>query len=190
MKVAAASRIEAALEHGVDIQGRRIFLHGSVDEDTIGRAIRGMYLLADVSTAPIELYVSSYGGEIDEAFALHDVTRTIKAPVHTVALGKCMSAAPLLVACGEPGHRYVSENTMFMLHDYMLDELEGSPAYVAGQANIAKAQTATMAKLLARYTNKPPSHWAKMFAGKVDRFFDADQAVIWGLVDQVWSEKE
>lgn len=186
---AAAARIEAALEHGVDIQGRRVFLHGGVEEDTIGAAIRGLYLLSDVNLQPIELYVSSYGGDLDEAFALHDVTRTIKAPVHTVALGKCQSAAPLLVACGHKGHRYVSENTTFMLHDCELNVEEGSPSYVASHAAAAKAQMACLARLLARYSKKPTRHWAGMFAGKVDRFFDADQAVAWGLVDQVWSEK-
>ena len=183
------ARIEAALEHGVDIAGRRIFLHGGVDEDTIGRAIRGLYLLADVSATPIELYVSSYGGDLDEAFALHDVTRTIRAPVHTVALGKCQSAAPLLVACGEKGHRYVSENTTFMLHDVSLDVPEGSPLFVEAHTKSARAAVATMARLLASYTKKPVKHWAAIFAGKSDKFFTAEQAVAWGLVDQIWDEK-
>jgi ATP-dependent Clp protease protease subunit len=183
------ARIEAALEHGVDIAGRRIFLHGSVEEDTIGRAIRGLYLLSDVNKEPIELYVSSYGGDLDEAFALHDVTRTIAAPVHTVALGKCQSAAPLLVACGQPGHRYVSENTTFMLHDVSIDVAEGPPIFVESYAKVARATVTTLARLLATYSKKDVNHWARIFAGKSDRFFTADQAVAWGLVDHVWSEK-
>ena len=184
------ARIEAALEHGVDIAGRRIFLHGGVDEDTIGKAIRGTYLLADASSAPIELYVSSYGGDLDEAFALHDVTRTISAPVHTVALGKCQSAAPLLVACGEKGFRYASENVTFMLHDVTLDVPENiPPLYLKSLAEAAKVQMATYAKLLEAYSKMKARHWAGIFAGKSDRYFTADQAVAWGLVDHVWSEK-
>lgn len=182
------AQIEAALEHGVDIAGRRIFLHGGVDEETIGRAIRGLYLLADVNQQPIELYVSSYGGELDEAFALHDVTRTVRAPIHTMALGKCMSAAPILVACGAPGHRYVSENCQFMLHDCSLGA-DGSPAAILAHAEAAKATMKRMAELLGKYTKKRAAHWQRIFNSKVDRFFDADQAVEWGLVDQVWSEK-
>lgn len=185
------AQIEAALEHGVDIPGRRVFLHGDVEADTIGRAIRGLYLLATASHAPIELCVTSYGGDLDEAFALHDVTRTIKAPVHTVALGKCMSAAPLLVACGHAGQRWASENVQFMLHDATIEDIApGSPAYVLGHAEAVKLQMKTMAALLARYTKKPAGHWARMFNGKTDRFFTADQAVEWGLVDQIWSEKD
>jgi len=182
-------RIEAALQHGIDIMGRRIFLHGGVDEDTIGRAIRGLYLLDDLNANPIELYVSSYGGELDEAFALHDVTRTITAPVHTIALGKCMSAAPMLVACGAKGHRYASEHTTFMLHDASLDCGEGSPALISAHAESARESMRIYARLLGRYTKKPPAHWARIFASKIDKYFTAEQAVAWGLVDQVWAEK-
>lgn len=184
------SRIEAALSHGVDIKGRRIFLHGSVEEDSIGVAIRGIYLLSDLSESPIELYVSSYGGDLDEAFALHDVTRTIRAPVRTVALGKCMSAAPLLVACGQPGQRWVAEHTTFMLHDCALGDIEGSPAFISAHVESAREQMRTMARLLAKYSKKDARHWSRIFAAKTDKFFSAQDAVDWGLVDQIWCEKE
>ena len=184
------SEIEAALEHGIDIRGRRVFLHGDVSEDSIARAIRGLYILSEMDTTPIELFVSSYGGDLDEAFALHDVTRTIRPKVHTVALGKCMSAAPLLVACGEPGSRWVAENALFMLHDVELSELDGSPAQVAAHLEVTKLQMRKLAKLLGKYTKKRSAHWLGIFRSKIDRFFDAAQAVEWGLVDQVWSEKD
>lgn len=184
-----SAELGAALEHGVDLVGRRIFLHGDVDEDTIGVALRGMYLLSDLKKDPIELFVSSYGGDLDEAFALHDVTRTLKVPVHTVALGKCQSAAPLLVACGRKGQRWAAENTTFMLHDATLDAVEGSPAYVKGQAESAEATMKKMARLLAKYTDKPARHWSSMFRCKVDRFFDAKDALEWGLIDNIWDEK-
>lgn len=185
------ARIETAIGHGIDIAGRRIFLHGDVDEGAISKAIRGLYLLADVDQSPIDLYVCSYGGDLDEVFALHDVTRTIAAPIHTIALGKCQSAAPLLVACGEKGYRYASENVTFMLHDVSISDMPDhtSPIYLDRFADAARKQMATYARLLATYTKKPAAHWAMIFAGKSDRYFTAEQAVAWGLVDQVWSEK-
>jgi len=182
--------LTAALEKGIDVKGRRIFLHGGVDEDTIGIAIRGMYLLADMEKTPIELFVTSYGGDLDEAFALHDVTRTIKVPVHTVALGKCMSAAPLLVACGQKGKRWASENCQFMMHDCEVDVSEGSPAYIAAYVEAARTQMARYAELLAKYTDKPKGHWTRMFQRKSDKFFTADDALEWGLIDNIWAEKE
>jgi ATP-dependent Clp protease, protease subunit len=182
--------LTAALEKGIDISGRRIFLHGDVDEGSIGLAIRGMYLLADLDDSkPIELYVMSYGGDLDEAFALHDVTRTIPVPVHTVALGKCMSAAPLLVACGHKGKRWASENCQFMLHDCSLDVEESSPVAIQAHVEAARAQMVTYAELLAKYTDKPKGHWTRMFGMRSDKFFSAEEALDWGLIDQIWSEK-
>ena len=182
--------LTAALEHGIDIKGRRIFLHATVDEDSIGMAIRAMYLLSDMDEKePITLFVCSYGGELDEAFAMHDVTRTIKVPVHTVALGKCMSAAPLLVACGQKGERWASEHTQFMLHDCALDAGEGSPIAIAAHVEAAKAQMIRYAELLAKYTKKPKRHWTRMFALRSDKFFSAEEALEWGIIDGIWSEK-
>lgn len=187
------ARLEAALEYGIDLKGRRIFLHGDVGEDTIGVAIRGMYLLAEENKEPIEVIVSSYGGNLDESFALHDVTRTIKVPVITCALGKCQSAAPLLVACGQKGERYASENTSFMLHDAQLEFGDGDadyPANIMASARVTAAMMDTYARLMARYTKKDKRFWTRIFAGKVDRFFTAEEALEWGVIDQIWSEKD
>lgn len=186
----ATTELEMALELGVDVKGRRIFLHGSVEEDTIGVAIRAMYLLADLAKEPIELFVTSYGGDLDEAFALHDVTRTIKVPVHTTALGKCMSAAPLLVACGEKGDRWASEHTSFMLHDVSLEPPEGNPVALEAEIKVARAQMVRYAELLSEYTNKPKSHWTRLMTGRSDRYFSAEEALSWGLIDGIWKEKE
>ena len=183
-------QIEAVLEYGVNIPGRRIFLHGDVDEDSISKAISGLYLLDTLSDEKVELFVSSYGGSLDDAFALHDVTRTIRCHVETVALGKCQSAAPMLVACGQKGARYATENTSFMLHDAKVsfDEDE-SAANVEAWAKTTQEAMDRYAKLLGRYSKKTPAFWRGLFKSKADRFFGADEALEWGLVDAIWSEK-
>jgi len=185
------AQIEAALEYGVDIPGRRVFLHGDVDEETIRTAVRGLYLLDGMSAGKIELYVTSYGGNPEDALALHDVTRTLNTPVHTVALGKCQSAAPILVACGEPGHRYATENTQFMLHDGTL-EIEGAVAPEALKSSVEAFERVRerYSVLLSRYTKKPKSHWNRLFQSKKDTMFDVKDAIKWGLVDHEWSQKD
>jgi ATP-dependent Clp protease protease subunit len=184
------AQVEAVLEYGVDVAGRRVFLHGDVDEETIGVAIRGLYMLANISRAPIELFVTSCGGDVEDTFALHDVTRTIRAPVHTVALGKCMSAAPLLVACGEPGHRWASEHTIFMVHDAKIEVPAGPPAYVEAWTEATKRQCESMNRLLAKYTKKPYRHWSRLDSKKGDQYFSAEEALEWGLIDNLWNEKD
>src|SRR6188474_705441 len=94
--------IEAYFEYGIDRQNRRIFLFDGVDEGAIGTVIKGLYYMDSESVEkPIELFIGSFGGSEYEMFGLYDVIRTLRAPIYTTAIGKCMSAAPLLVACGE-----------------------------------------------------------------------------------------
>ena len=101
--------------------------------------------------------------------------------------GNC--AAPLLVACGEPGERWASEHTQFMLHDCSLDAGEGSPIAIDAHVSAAKAQMVRYAELLEKYTNKPKAHWTRMFNRRADKFFSAEEALEWGLIDGIWSEK-
>ena len=184
--------IEAALAHGIDITGRKVFLHSDVDEMSIARTIRGLYLLDNVCQDPIELFVSSFGGSLEDAFALHDVTRTIKSPVHTIALGKCMSAAPLLVACGQKKERYATENTLFMLHDVRLyyDTAVEFPEELANVANVSRHLMDKYATLLGKYTKKRKTYWQEIFAKRTDTYFIADEAIALGIADAVWSEKD
>lgn len=183
------ANLEAALEYGIDVKGRRIFLQGDVDSDTISTAIRGMYLMSDQSDEPIELHIASYGGDIDESFALHDVTRTIKVPVHTVAVGVCQSAAPFLVACGKRGQRYASENCEFMMHTASIG-LDGQMPSVTVELAALKRRCERMDRLLAKYTKKDYRFWAKFSKSSTDHYFDAHKALEWGLIDIIWSEKD
>ena len=183
------ANLEAALQYGIDVKGRRIFLQGDVDSDTIALAVRGMYLMSDQAKDPIELYIASYGGDIDEAFQLHDVTRTIRVPVHTTALGVCQSAAPFLVACGAKSERYASENCEFLLHAASL-EVDGQVAYAQEKLEATRRRCERMDRLLARYTKMPYRHWAKFTRSSKDHYFDAHQALEWGIIDHIWSEKD
>ena len=187
----ALASFGSLMSDGIDLTGRRIFLHGGVDEDTIGKAIRAMYFMADLDPfEPIELFVSSYGGDLDEAFALHDVTRTISCPIHTVALGKCMSAAPMLAACGERGERYATRHTSFMLHAISLHGMEGSTVeQIRDTAKETQQSVDDYVSLLVEYSNKPRSHWARIFKKSSDTYFDAETALEWGLIDGIWNEK-
>lgn len=64
---------------------------------------------------PIMLFINSNGGNAYDAFALGDVIRKSKTPVHTIALGWCMSAGLLIYLFGHK--RFMSEYATLMYHD-------------------------------------------------------------------------
>lgn len=183
--------MESVFEHGVDPLGRRVYLQSDVGEQSIAKLVRGIYLLGSLETEkPIELFVSSYGGALDESFQLHDVTRTVPSKIYTVALGKCQSAAPLLVAAGHKGNRWASVHCEWMLHNVRVSyEEDTSPTSMVRYAEAAVAAMDRYAQLLGKYTAMSKRHWLKIFRSEHDTFFTSEQAVEWGLVDHIWDEK-
>ena len=183
--------VDAYFEYGVDVANRKVFLFDDVDSNSIGAVIKGLYLMeAQTNTKPIELFVGSFGGSEYDMFALYDVCRTLVSPIHTTAIGKCMSAAPLLVAAGEEGQRFATPHTFFMVHESWeefgvkrMDELELDLKHY-------KQMAIKWGALMAKHSKKPAKFWLDLCRKSGDTYFNAEQALQWGLIDAIWDEKE
>lgn len=189
MKI-SKDHLEAYFEHGLDLTNRRVFLLSDISEDGVGAAVQGLRLLAEESeTKPVELWIGSFGGSEYEMFALFDTTRTIKCPVHTVAVGKCMSAAPLLVAAGERGQRWAMPNCFFMVHESW-GEWNGRADAVERELRHQRALSKRWYDEMARLTNKTAAWWRREIRKPGDYYFDAERAQELGVIDHLWSEKD
>lgn len=183
--------VDAYFEYGVDVANRKVFLFDDVDSNSIGAVIKGLYLMeAQTNTRPIELFVGSFGGSEYDMFALYDVCRTLVSPIHTTAIGKCMSAAPLLVAGGEDGNRFATPHTFFMVHESWeefgakrVDELELDLKHY-------KQMGSKWGDLMGKHSKKPAKFWLDLCRKSGDTYFNAEQALAWGLIDHIWEEKE
>jgi len=101
-------------KHGED--SRIVVLYGGVSEQSISAVIYQLLYLANQNRKPIHLVVSTYGGSVDEMFSLYDTIRFLPCPVHTIALGKVMSAGVLLLASGVKGKRLIGSSARLMMH--------------------------------------------------------------------------
>lgn len=182
--------IEAYFNFGIDRINRRIFMFDGVDEDSIGMVIKGLYYMDAESDKPIELFIGSFGGSEYEMYALYDVIGTLNSPIHTTAIGKCMSAAPLLVARGEPGFRYATPNTWFMVHQSWDDFGERRVDEIKKDIRHYEAMGKKWYELMASHTNQTAAFWKKHCEQVGDKYFDAYQAQEWGLIDHIWDEKD
>lgn len=183
--------IDTYFEYGVDRINRRVFLFDGVDESSIGIVIKALYYMDSESTEkPIELFIGSFGGSEYEMFALYDVIRTLRAPIHTTAIGKCMSAAPLLVACGQPGHRYATPNTWFMIHQSWSEWGEKDTDTLKRDIKHFDQLEVKWVELMEKHTKQPMAFWLKKIREKGDVYFDAEKAQEYGLIDHIWDEKE
>jgi ATP-dependent Clp protease protease subunit len=181
--------VDAYFNNGVDLANRRVFI-GDIDADSVGSAVKGLYLMeTQCSTKPCEMFISSYGGTIYDALALYDIMNTLSCPIHTFAYGKCMSAAPLLLAAGEEGKRWVAPHAAFMHHDWA-DELSGKGADLEATVKHNEQIGKVWTTLLAKHTNKDFRWWNTRAKRPADFYFTADEALEWGLADQIWVEKQ
>lgn len=182
--------IDTLFYYGVDKTNRRIFLFDDVENMPIGLVIKALYLMdSEAKKKPIELFVGSYGGCEYDMFALYDTIQIIKSPVYTFAIGKCMSAAPLLVCCGEKGHRVATENTFFMVHQAWDDIGQKRYDEVRNDLEHWKEMGDRWYTLMEKHTKKPVAFWKEQCEKVGDRYFSAHQAKEWGLIDHVVENK-
>jgi ATP-dependent Clp protease protease subunit len=180
------------MEYGIDRVHRRLFL-GDIEEQNVINVIKGIYFFeAEDKEKPIELFISSYGGDLDEMFGLYDVLNTIECPIVTVAVGKCQSAAPLLVAAGKLGERYALPHTSFMFHQSSADgdEYAGQLSRIEAEIKQHRAMEEQWYALLEKHSKKPASFWKKLGKLPNDTFYSAEEAIEFGIVDQLWNQRE
>jgi len=99
------------------------FLTGEIGNENIARAIQWIVFEHTNVERPdhITLYINSEGGDLYNAFALVDMMKLSEIPVYTVGVGKIMSAAVYILACGAKGHRYLAPHTGIMMHEFYSD---------------------------------------------------------------------
>lgn len=74
--------------------------------------------LSDQPPSHLTLIINSYGGTIPDGFALVDVMRGSRIPIHTVGLGVVASCGLLIFIAGEEGHRTLTPNTAILSHQF------------------------------------------------------------------------
>lgn len=111
----AEDRIELKL-----LENSNYFINGDISEDTINPVIKWLiYENLDLSKEKtLTLYINSTGGDLYQAFGLIDLMRASPHTIQCIGIGAVMSAAFLIFAAGDKGHRYAARNTSFMCHQF------------------------------------------------------------------------
>lgn len=152
---------------------------------TIGDEIDACNLLLafdSMSHKPIKLSVHSPGGSVDSAFMFYDTFKQIKSPIYT--WGRiCCSAAVILLAGGQRGHRFLSPHSKVMLH------------LVSGTVSGNQEEIAIQNREMEDYQNKfidvlrecGVKRVKKQIMGDIRKEFwlNAQEAIEYGLADKV-----
>jgi ATP-dependent Clp protease protease subunit len=170
------------------LENRIIFLAGPISERTASVVImRLLYLQSIKKDQPINLYINSPGGLVDQTLAIYDTMQFLGCEVATYCIGQAASGAAIILAAGTKGQRYALPNAKVMLHQ-PYSGITGQAEDIRIQAEEILKDKKLLNEILARHTGQPPERIAKEI--ERDRFMNAREALEYGLVDEILAEPE
>ena len=189
-----------------DAKSRTTGVYGEVSEDSCKTVVSALYYFRNtgvveefeefedkeeesevkISYLPIDFIVSTEGGSVTDMFAVYDCMRDIRktCEINTFGVGKVMSAGILLLAGGTLGKRRIGRNCRLMLHAVSGGHFGSLKELEVDIREVRWYQT-QFAKALANETKLDEREIKAIFRKKTDTYFDADQAVEWGIADEV-----
>ncbi len=165
------------------LRERIVFLGTALDESVANLIIAQLlHLEGEDMDRPVNLYINSPGGDMTALFAVYDAMQFMGPPVHTVCVGQACSAAAVLLAAGEEGHRAALPNARILIH-----QPHGGAQGQSTDMEIAVREMVVMRErmvdILTAHTGQP----RERIEGDIDRDYilRGDEAVEYGLVDEV-----
>ncbi|MES4901967.1 MULTISPECIES: ATP-dependent Clp protease proteolytic subunit [unclassified Streptomyces] len=161
---------------------RIIFLGQPVDDEIANKITAQLLLLAAEPDKDINLYINSPGGSITAGMAIYDTMQYIKNDVITIAMGLAASMGQFLLSAGTPGKRFALPNAEILIHQPSAG-LAGSASDIKIHAEQLLRTKKKMADLTAFHTGQTVEQITR--DSDRDRWFSAEEAKEYGLVDEV-----
>jgi ATP-dependent Clp protease, protease subunit len=163
----------------------RIIFLGTPITDEIANAVMAQLLCLQSmdSDRDISIYINSPGGSFTALTAIDGTVRYIKPDVQTVCLGQAASAAAVLLAAGTPGKRLALPNSRIIIHQPATEGTYGQSSDIEIQANEILRLRALLEKMISDASGKSLEEVSRDI--ERDKFLTADQAIEYGLIDDV-----
>lgn len=171
------------------LNDRIIMLSDEVNDTTASLVVAQLlYLEGQDPDKDISLYINSPGGSISAGMAIHDTMKYIKCDVSTTCMGMAASMGAFLLASGTPGKRYALPNAEIMIHQPLMQGLQGQATDIKIHADHIVATKEKLNRLLSEYTGQP--YEQVCMDTERDNFLSAQQAKEYGLIDAVVEKRK
>jgi ATP-dependent Clp protease protease subunit len=175
-------------EREFDIYSRllneRIIFLGSPIDDQVANLVVAQLLHLESSDPDkdISMYINTPGGSIYSGLAIYDTMQFIKPQIQTICVGIAMSMGSLLLAAGAKGKRFSLPNSRILIHQ--------PSAGFEGQSTDIEIHAREILKIRERIDQIYAHHSGQSYEQvhtdmERDRFFKAEEAVEYGLIDRV-----
>ena len=165
------------------LKDRIIFLGEEVNDHTASLIVAQLlFLESEDPDADISFYINSPGGSVTAGLAIYDTMQYIKPDVSTICVGMAASMGAFLLSGGTKGKRLALPNAEIMIHQ-PLGGVQGQAEDIKIHAEWILKTREKLNKILSSNTGQP----LQIISRDTDRdnFMSADEAVRYGLIDQV-----
>jgi ATP-dependent Clp protease protease subunit len=181
------------------MKDRIVMLDTDVNEHTASLLVAQLlYLEAEDPERDILFYINSPGGSVTAGLAIYDTMQFIRCDVSTIVLGQAASMGSFLAQAGTPGKRLVLPESRTMIHRVS----SGTPG-TRGSVHVQDLQfedakrsfeesvriNKRLTELYVRHNTAGKTYEQLYEAMKFDTFLSADEAVTYGLADQVVTKR-
>ncbi|TDD83710.1 ATP-dependent Clp protease proteolytic subunit [Actinomadura darangshiensis] len=165
------------------LRERIVFLGQQVDDDIANRICAELLLLsAEDGRRDITIYINSPGGSVTAGMAIYDIMKYVPNDIVTVGMGLAASMGQFLLCAGTTGKRYALPHARIMMHQPS-GGIGGTASDIKIQAEQMLYVKKTLAEKIAEHTGQSLDQIER--DSDRDRWFTADEAKDYGLVDHV-----
>jgi ATP-dependent Clp protease protease subunit len=171
------------------LRDRVILLEGEVHDQMANLIVAQLlFLESEDPEKDISMYINSPGGSVTAGMAIYDTMQFIKPNVHTIVMGQACSMGSLLAQAGAPGKRFMLPNARHMIH-----QPSGGARGMQSDIEISYKEITFLKKRLTEIYvehNSKGKTYAE-FEKDMDRdtFMSAQQALEYGLIDQIVTKR-
>jgi ATP-dependent Clp protease, protease subunit len=167
---------------------RIVFLGQPIDDEIANLVVAQLLHLESADPdRDVSLYVNSPGGSVYAGLAIYDTMQSIACDVQTICCGVAMSMAALVLTAGAPGKRLTLPNGRMLIHQ-PTGGFQGQSSDIEIHARETLALRAQLDELYAKHTGQTPD---QIHADSDrDRFMSPQEAIDYGLVDQLVGPKQ
>ena len=167
---------------------RIIFIGQQIDDDIANLVVAQLiHLESDDPDKDIAVYVNSPGGSLHAGLAIYDAMQYVNPDVSTLCYGMAMSAGSLILTGGAKGKRFTLPNARILIHQPS-SGFQGQSSDIEIHAREILELRRVLDEIYSRHTGQTGEQVHEDM--ERDRFFSAQQAVDYGLVDEIISARE
>jgi ATP-dependent Clp protease protease subunit len=169
------------------LKERIIFMVGPVNDQMANLVVAQLlFLESENPDKDISLYINSPGGSVSAGLAIFDTMQFIKPDVSTLCTGIAASMGAFLLAAGAKGKRFSLPNSRVMIHQPSGGS-QGMASDIEIQAKEILYLRHRLNSIMAERTGQSIEQVAK--DTDRDRFMSAEEAVEYGLIDKVLTNR-